>query len=84
MKKQNEIKEKIIFSPVEPAMKFTDKKTKEENYLPFTLHADNFIPPSHYIIKRETQAIFQVIEKDMIELERKIKGEFISFYYNFL
>lgn len=55
-----------------------NKNTKEETFLPFTLHYDLFIFPAHYIIKKETQMIFQIIEKEAIELEKSIKEECIS------
>ena len=81
--------EKAIATPtliqVKDQMKVKEKtkEIKEENYLPFSLHYDLFVPPSHYIIKRETQMIFQLIEKDVIELEKNLKSEFIGIFNKF-
>ena len=80
--------EKAIATPIQvkDQMKVVREKTKEikeENYLPFSLHYDLFVPPSHYIIKRETQMIFQLIQKDVIELEKNLKSEFIGIFNKF-
>lgn len=79
--------EKAIATPIQVKdqikIKEKTKEIKEENYLPFSLHYDLFVPPSHYIIKRETQMIFQLIEKDVIELEKNLKSEFIGNFNKF-
>ena len=77
-----ETKEKNVILPTPTP--FEEKQTarsiekKKENLLPFSLHADIFIPPTHYIIKKETQSFFLNLEKDVIELERHIKKEYIG------
>lgn len=57
---------------------FANKKIKPDHFLPFTYHNDLFIFPAHFIIKKETSIISQLIENEAIELEKEVKKQLIE------
>lgn len=54
------------------------KKAKYEDLLPYTVHPKILILPNFWVINRESQQIYQLIEKKLINGEREIKKKLIS------
>lgn len=54
------------------------KKIKYEDLLPYTVHPNILILPNFWVINRESQQIYQLIEKKLIKGEKEIKNNFIS------
>lgn len=65
-------------SPKKGDPKSPSKKFKDETFLPFTMHSQYFILPSNWMIKNESQQIYQNIEKKLIQEELRIKTKMVT------
>ena len=54
------------------------KKIKYDDLLPYTVHPNILILPNFWVINRESQQIYQLIEKKLIKGEKEIKRKIIS------